>query len=120
MLDVAFSSLVACGALGDENDPLESISVPWLLAVVYAIGLVYAFGWSSKMLPVNLVDFSGELEAAIDARGGLVDIGTVADANMATATISSRTRNRRPRRLYRNAPYGHWRTYATEKAQRTA
>jgi hypothetical protein len=38
------------------------------------------------MLSVNPVDFAGELEAAIDARGGLVDnIGTVADTNLATA-----------------------------------
>ena len=35
MADVAFSSLVA--ALGDEDDPLESISVPRLLAVVYPV-----------------------------------------------------------------------------------
>ena len=37
------------------------------------------------MLSVNPVNFAGELEAAIDARGGLVDIGTVADTNLATA-----------------------------------
>jgi hypothetical protein len=53
MLDMAFSSLVA--ALGGEGDPLESISVPRLLAVVYAVG------WSSRMLSVNPVDFAGEL-----------------------------------------------------------
>ena len=65
MLDVAFSSLAA--ALGDEDDPLESIAVPRLLAIAYAVG------WSG-MLSMNPVDFAGELEAAIDARGGLVDI----------------------------------------------
>ena len=73
------SFFVAGGALGDEDDPLESIAVPRLLAIAYAVG------WSGKMLSVNPVDFAGELEAAIDARGGLVDIGTVADTNLATA-----------------------------------
>ena len=77
MLDVAFSSLAE--ALGDANGPLESIAVPRLLAVAYAVG------WSGKMLSVNPIDFAGELEGAIDARGGLVDIGSVADTNLATA-----------------------------------
>ena len=77
MLDVSFTSLAA--ALGDEDDPLESIAVSRLLAIAYAMG------WSSKMLMVTPTDFAGELEAAIDARGGLVDIGNVADANLATA-----------------------------------
>ena len=77
MLDVAFSSLAE--ALGDANGQLESIAVPRLLAIAYAAG------WSEKMLSVNPVDFAGELEAAIDARGGLVDIGAVADTNLATA-----------------------------------
>ena len=76
-LDVAFSSLAE--ALGDADGPLESIAVPRLLAIAYAVG------WSGKMLSVNPVDFAGELEAAIDARGGLVDIGAVADTNLATA-----------------------------------
>ena len=77
MLDVAFSSLAE--ALGDANGSLESIAVPRLLAVAYAVG------WTGKRLSVNPIDFAGELEAAIDARGGLVDIGTVADTNLATA-----------------------------------
>ena len=77
MLEVAFSSLA--GALGDADGPLESIAVPQLLAIAYAVG------WSGKMLSVNPVDFAGELEAAIDARGDLVDIGAVADTNLATA-----------------------------------
>ena len=77
MLDVSFTSLAA--ALGDEDDPLESIAVSRLLAIAYAVG------WSSKMLMVSPTDFAGELEAAIDARGGLQDIGNVADANLATA-----------------------------------
>ena len=34
---------------------------------------------------MNPIDFAGELEGAIDARGGLVDIGSVADTNLATA-----------------------------------
>ena len=42
MLDPAFSSLAE--ALGDANGPLESIAVPRLLAVAYAVG------WSGKML----------------------------------------------------------------------
>ena len=45
MLDVAFSSLAK--ALGDEDGPLESIAVPRLLAVAYAVG------WSGKMLSVS-------------------------------------------------------------------
>ena len=77
MLDVAFPSLEE--ALGDVDGPIESIAVPRLLAIAYAVG------WSGKMLSVNPVDFAGELEAAIDARGGLVDIGAVADTNLATA-----------------------------------
>ena len=77
MLDVSFMSLAA--VLGDEDDPLESIAVSRLLAIAYAVG------WSSKMLMVSPTDFAGELEAAIDARGGLVDIGATADANLATA-----------------------------------
>ena len=77
MLDVSFTSLAA--VLGDEDDPLESIAVSRLLAIAYAVG------WSSKMLMVSPTDFAGELEAAIDARGGLQDIGNVADANLATA-----------------------------------
>ena len=77
MLDVAFSSLAE--ALGDEDGPLESIAVPRLLAVAYAVG------WSGKMLSVNPIDFAGKLEGAIDARGSLVDIGAVADTNLATA-----------------------------------
>jgi hypothetical protein len=36
-VDVAFSSSLAA-ALGDEDNPLESFSVPRLLAVVYAVG----------------------------------------------------------------------------------
>ena len=66
MLDVAFTSLAE--VLGDEDDPLESISALRLLAIAYAIG------WSDKMLTVTPVDFAGELESAIDARGDLVDI----------------------------------------------
>ena len=31
-----------------------------------------------------MISLAGELEAAIDARGGLVDIDTVADTNLAT------------------------------------
>ena len=58
MLDMSFSSLTA--ALGDVDDPLESIAVPRLLAVAYVAG------WSSKVLSVTpAVDFAGELEAAI-------------------------------------------------------
>ena len=77
MLDPTFSSLAE--ALGDTDGPLESIAVPRLLAVAYAVG------WSGKMLSVNPINFAGELEGAIDARGGLQDIGSVADANLATA-----------------------------------
>ena len=77
MLDVAFPSLAE--ALGAADGPIESIAVLRLLAIAYAVG------WSGKMLPVNPVDFPGELEWAIEARGGLVDIGAVADTNMATA-----------------------------------
>ena len=78
MLDVAFSSLAE--VLGSEDDPIESIAVPRLLAVAYAIG------WSGKMLSArNPVDFAGKLESEIDARGGFRDIGAVADANLATA-----------------------------------
>ena len=77
LLDVSFTSLAE--VLGDEDDPLESIAVSRLLAIAYAVG------WSSKMLMVSPADFAGELEAAIDARGGLQDIGNVADANLATA-----------------------------------
>ena len=71
LLDVSFTSLAE--VLGDEDDPLESIAVSRLLAIAYAVG------WSSKMLMVSPADFAGELEAAIDARGGLQDIGNVAD-----------------------------------------
>ena len=77
MLDVAFSSLAA--ALGSEDDPLESIAVPRLLAVAYAVG------WSGKVLSVNPIYFDSNLEAAIEARGDFVDIGAVADTNLATA-----------------------------------
>ena len=79
MLDMSFSSPTA--ALGDVDDPLESIAVPRLLAVAYAVS------WSSKVLSVTpAVDFAAELEAAIvEAHGGLVDIGAVADTNLATA-----------------------------------
>ena len=78
MLDVAFSSLAA--VLGSEDDPIESIAVPRLLATVFAVG------WSSRMLSaVNPVDFAGHLESAIEARGGMLDIGPIADANLATA-----------------------------------
>ena len=78
MLDVAFPLLAA--ALGSEDDPLESIAVPHLLAVAYAVG------WAGKMLSVvNPVDFAGQLEAAIEARGDLQDIGAAADTNLATA-----------------------------------
>ena len=77
MLDVAFPSLAE--ALGEADGPIESIAVPRLLAIAYAAG------WSGKMPPVNPVGFAGELEGAIDARGGLVDIGAVADTNLATA-----------------------------------
>ena len=78
MLDAAFSSLAA--VLGSEDDPIESIAVSRLLAVVFAVG------WSSRMLSaVNPVDFAGHLESAIEARGGLLDIGPAADANLATA-----------------------------------
>ena len=38
-----------------------------------------------KVLSGNPIDFAGELEVAIDARGGLEDIGSVADTNLATA-----------------------------------
>ena len=77
MLDVAFTSLAK--VLGDDDDPLESISALRLLAIAYAVG------WSDKMLTVTPVEFAGELESAIDARGGLVDIGAQADTNLATA-----------------------------------
>ena len=82
MLDAAFSSLAE--VLGDEDDPLENIAVP-RSAAAGDRAIAYAAGWSGKILYVNPVDFAGELEAAIDARGGLVDIGTVADTNLATA-----------------------------------
>ena len=71
LLDVSFTSLAA--ALGDEDDPLESIAVSRLLAIAYAVG------WSSKMLMVSPTDFAGELEAAIDARGGLQGVITQHD-----------------------------------------
>ena len=45
MLDVAFPSLVE--ALGDEDEPIESIAVPRLLAIAYAVG------WSGEMLCVG-------------------------------------------------------------------
>ena len=78
MLDVAFPSLAA--VLGSEDDPIESVAVPRLLAVVFAVG------WSGKMLSVvNPVDFAGSLEAAIEARGDIQDIGAAADTNLATA-----------------------------------
>ena len=60
MLDVAFPSLAE--ALGDADGPIESIAVPRLLAIAYAID------WSGKMPSVNPVDFAGELESAIDAK----------------------------------------------------
>ena len=85
MLDVAFPLLAE--VLGSEDDPLESIAVPHLLAIAYAVG------WTGKMLSVvNPVDFAGQLEAAIEARGGLQDIGAAADANLATAQGLPRTR----------------------------
>ena len=78
MLDVSFPLLAE--VLGREGDPLESIAVPHLLAIAYAVG------WTGKMLSVvNPTDFAGELEAAIEARGGMQDIGPVADTNLATA-----------------------------------
>ena len=78
MLNVAFPSLAA--VLGSEDDPIESVAVPRLLAVAFAVG------WSGKMLSVvNPVDFAGNLEAAIEARGDIQDIGTAADTNLATA-----------------------------------
>ena len=77
MLDVAFSSLAE--ALGDASGPLESIGVPRLLALAYAVG------WSGNMLSVNPVDFAGELEASLEKRGGYQDIGATADTNLATA-----------------------------------
>ena len=64
MLDVSFPLLAK--VLGSEDDPLESITVPHLLAIAYAVG------WSSKMLSVvNPIDFAGQLEAAIEARGDI-------------------------------------------------
>ena len=78
MLDVSFPLLAE--VLGSEDDPLESIAVPHLLAIAYAVG------WTGKMLSVvNPTDFAGELEAAIEARGGMQDIGPAADTNLATA-----------------------------------
>ena len=78
MLDVSFPLLAK--VLGSEDDPLESITVPHLLAIAYAVG------WSGKMLSVvNPIDFAGQLEAAIEARGGMQDIGAAADTNLATA-----------------------------------
>ena len=78
MLDVSFPLLAK--VLGSEDDPLESITVPHLLAIAYAVG------WSGKMLSVvNPIDFAGQLEAAIEARGGMQDIGPAADTNLATA-----------------------------------
>ena len=50
MLDVAFTSLAK--VLGDDDDPLESISALRLLAIAYAVG------WSDKMLTVTPVDFA--------------------------------------------------------------
>ena len=66
-------------ALGDASGPLESIGVPRLLALAYAVG------WSGNMLSVNPVDFAGELEASLEKRGGYQDIGATADTNLATA-----------------------------------
>ena len=78
MLDVSFPLLAT--VLGSEDDPLESITVPHLLAIAYAVG------WSGKMLSVvNPIDFAGQLEAAIEARGDVQDIGETADTNLATA-----------------------------------
>ena len=78
MLDVSFPLLAK--VLGSEDDPLESITVPHLLAIAYAVG------WSGKMLSVvNPIDFAGQLEAAIEARGDIQDIGAAADTNLATA-----------------------------------
>ena len=78
MLDVSFPLLAT--VLGSEDDPLESITVPHLLAIAYAVG------WSGKMLSVvNPTDFAGQLEAAIEARGDIQDIGAAADTNLATA-----------------------------------
>ena len=78
MLDVAFPLLAE--VLGSEDDPLESIAVPHLLAVAYSVG------WAGKMLSVvNPIDFAGQLEAAIEARGDIQDIGAAADTNLATA-----------------------------------
>ena len=78
MLDVSFPLLAT--VLGSEDDPLESITVPHLLAIAYAVG------WSGKMLSVvNPIDFAGQLEAAIEARGDIQDIGETADTNLATA-----------------------------------
>jgi len=78
MLDVSFPLLAK--VLGSEDDPLESITVPHLLAIAYAVG------WSGKMLSVvNPTDFAGQLEAAIEARGDIQDIGAAADTNLATA-----------------------------------
>ena len=75
MLDVSFPLLAK--VLGSEDDPLESITVPHLLAIAYAVG------WSGKMLSVvNPTDFAGQLEAAIEARGGMQDIGPAADTNL--------------------------------------
>ena len=78
MLDVAFPLLAK--VLGSEDDPLESIAVPHLLAIAYSVG------WAGKMLSVvNPIDFAGQLEAAIEARGDIQDIGAAADTNLATA-----------------------------------
>ena len=69
MLDVSFPLLAK--VLGSEDDPLESITVPHLLAIAYAVG------WAGKMLSVvNPTDFAGQLEAAIEARGDIQDIDT--------------------------------------------
>ena len=82
LLDVSFTSLAE--VLGDEDDPLESIAVSRLLAIAYAVG------WSSKMLMVSPTDFAGELEAAIDARGGLQDTAQQFSGNRVVAGSAMR------------------------------